>query len=236
MLFDLFDSLRGFFTFTASYSNQVFKEPLSKEEEEECIKKMGEGDREARNKLIEHNLRLVAHIVKKFDYKNIDQDDLISVGTIGRIKGVDTFVPNKGNRLTTYCAKCIQNEILMYFRANNKNNKNISLNEPVGFDKEGNEISILDVIKAPHPDFIEEINLKDNVKLLSSYLKVLSKREREIVVKRYGLDGNDECTQKMIADKLNISRSYVSRIEKRALTKILREFIKNNKYNDIDFS
>ena len=123
MLFDLFDSLRGFFTFTASYSNQVFKEPLSKDEEEKCIKKMVEGDKEARNSLIEHNLRLVAHIVKKFDYKNVDQDDLISVGTIGLIKGVDTFVPNKGNRLTTYCAKCIQNEILMYFRANNKNNK-----------------------------------------------------------------------------------------------------------------
>ena len=236
MLFNLFDNLRGFFTFTASYSNQVFKEPLSKEDEEECIKKMGEGDKESRNKLIEHNLRLVAHIVKKFDYKNIDQDDLISNGTIGLIKGVDTFVHNKGNRLTTYCAKCIQNEILMYFRANNKNNKNISLNEPVGFDKEGNEISILDVIKAPRPDFIEEINLKDNVKLLNDYLKVLSKREREIIVKRYGLDGNDLWTQKMIADKLNISRSYVSRIEKRALTKILREFIKNNKYNDVDFS
>ena len=236
MLFNLFDSLRGFFTFTASYSNQVFKEPLSKEEEEECIKKMSDGDKEARNKLIEHNLRLVAHIVKKFDYKNVDQDDLISVGTIGLIKGVDTFVTNKGNRLTTYCAKCIQNEILMYFRANNKNNKNISLNEPVGFDKEGNEISILDVIKAPRPDFIEEINLKDNVKLLNDYLKVLSKREREIIVKRYGLDGNDLWTQKMIADKLNISRSYVSRIEKRALTKILREFIKNNKYNDVDFT
>ena len=236
MLFNLFDSLRDFFTFTASYSNQVFKEPLSKEKEEECIKKMEEGDKEARNSLIEHNLRLVAHIVKKFDYKNIDQDDLISVGTIGLIKGVDTFVHNKGNRLTTYCAKCIQNEILMYFRANNKNNKNISLNEPVGFDKEGNEISILDVIKAPRPDFIEEINLKDNVKLLNDYLKVLSKREREIIVKRYGLDGNDLWTQKMIADKLNISRSYVSRIEKRALTKIFREFIKNNKYNDVDFS
>ncbi len=236
MLFNLFDSLRGFFTFTASYSNQVFKEPLSKEEEEECINKMGKGDVNSRNKLIEHNLRLVAHIVKKFDYKNIDQDDLISVGTIGLIKGVDTFVPNKGNRLTTYCAKCIQNEILMYFRANNKNNKNISLNEPVGFDKEGNEISILDVIKAPRPDFIEEINLKDNVKLLNDYIKVLNKREKEIIVKRYGLDGNDEWTQKMIADKLNISRSYVSRIEKRALTKILREFIKHNKYNDIDFS
>ena len=124
----------------------------------------------------------------------------------------------------------------MYFRANNKNNKNISLNEPVGFDKEGNEISILDVIKAPRPDFIEEINLKDNVKLLNSYLKVLTKREREIIVKRYGLEGNDLWTQKQIADKLNISRSYVSRIEKRALTKILREFIKNNKYNDVDFS
>ncbi len=236
MLFNLFDSIRGFFTFTASYSNQVFKEPLSKEEEEDCIKKMSEGDKEARNKLIEHNLRLVAHIVKKFDYKNVDQDDLISVGTIGLIKGVDTFSANKGNRLTTYCAKCIQNEILMYFRANNKNNKNISLNEPVGFDKEGNEISILDVIKAPRPDFIEEINLKDNVKLLNDYLKVLSKREKEIIVKRYGLEGNDLWTQKMIADKLNISRSYVSRIEKRALTKILREFIKHNKYKDINLS
>ena len=109
MLFNIFDSLRGFFTFTASYSNQVFKEPLSKEEEEFHIKKMQKGDKFSRNELIEHNLRLVAHIVKKFDYKNIDQDDLISVGTIGLIKGVDTFVPNKGNRLTTYCAKCIQN-------------------------------------------------------------------------------------------------------------------------------
>lgn len=196
---------------------------------------MQEKDPFYRNKLIEHNLRLVAHIVKKFDYKNIDQDDLISVGTIGLIKGVDTFIPNKGNRLTTYCAKCIQNEILMYFRANNKNNKNISLNEPVGFDKEGNEISILDVIKAPKPDFIEEINMKDNVKLLNNYLKVLSKREKEIIIKRYGLNGEEEWTQKMIADKLNISRSYVSRIEKRALTKILREFIKNNKYNSNDF-
>ena len=124
----------------------------------------------------------------------------------------------------------------MYFRANNKNNKNISLNEPVGFDKEGNEISILDVIKAPKPDFIEEINLKDNVKLLNDYLKVLSKREKEIIVKRYGLDGNDLWTQKMVADKLKISRSYVSRIEKRALTKILREFIKNNKYDNLDFN
>ena len=174
MLFQLFNSLRGFFTFTASYSNQVFKEPLSKEEEEEKIKKMQEGDITARNDLIEHNLRLVAHIVKKFDYKNVDQDDLISIGTIGLIKGVDSFLTSKGNRLTTYCAKCIQNEILMYFRANNKNNKNISLNEPVGFDKEGNEISILDILKAPKPDFVEEISKKDNVLLLNDYLEVLT--------------------------------------------------------------
>ena len=236
MLFNLFDGLRHFFTFTASYSNQVFKEPLSKEEEEECLRLIQGGNLEARNKLIEHNLRLVAHIVKKFDYKNVDQDDLISIGTIGLIKGVDTFLTSKGNRLTTYCAKCIQNEILMYFRSNKKNSKNISLNEPIGFDKEGNEISILDVIKAPKPDYIEQINLKDNVKLLNKYMKVLSKREREIIIKRYGLFDGQCLTQKMIADDLNISRSYVSRIEKRALTKILREFIKNDKYNADYFS
>ena len=231
MLFHLFESFRNLLPFTASYSNQVFKEPLSKEKEEECIKKMQQGDHTARDLLIEHNLRLVAHIVKKFDYKNIDQDDLISVGTIGLIKGVDTFLSSKGNRLTTYCAKCIQNEILMYFRGNNKNNRNISLNESVGFDKEGNEISILDILKAPRPDFLEEIQLKDDVELLNKYLKVLTDRERDIIVKRYGLMGNKEQTQKMIASNMHISRSYVSRIEKRALTKILREFIKNNNYN-----
>lgn len=228
MLFNLFDSLRGFFSFSASYSNQVFPDPLSKEEEANCIKLMQQGDTTARNKLIEHNLRLVAHIVKKFDYKNIEQDDLISVGTIGLIKGVDTFASSKGNRLTTYCAKCIQNEILMYFRANNKNTKNISLNEPIGFDKEGNEISILDILKAPKPDFVEEINLKDNVVLLNQYMSLLTEREKDILVRRYGLNGVPEQTQKSIAKGLNISRSYVSRIEKRALTKILREFIKNN--------
>lgn len=240
MLFHLFDSLRGFFTFTASYSNQVFPEPLSKEEEEVCIKTMQEYAKEtaeaqnARNLLIEHNLRLVAHIVKKFDYKNIDQDDLISVGTIGLIKGVDTFLSSKGNRLTTYCAKCIQNEILMYFRSNNKNAKNISLNEPVGFDKEGNEISILDILKAPKPDFIEEIHLKDNVALLNQYMNILSAREKEIIMRRYGLGKEKEQTQKTIASELHISRSYVSRIEKRALTKILREFMKHNHYENIE--
>ncbi len=234
MLFHLFDSIRSFFLLSASYSNQVFKEPLSKEEEEMCIKKMQKGDTEARNQLIEHNLRLVAHIVKKFDYKSVDQDDLISVGTIGLIKGVDTFLTSKGSRLTTYCAKCIQNEILMYFRANNKNNRNISLNEPVGFDKEGNEISILDILKAPKPDFIEEITLKDNISLLTKYMNLLTEREKDIITRRYGLFGKKEQTQKMIASDMRISRSYVSRIEKRALTKILREFIQNNHYENFD--
>lgn len=212
--------------FTASYSNNVFPEPLTKEEEEECIEQFLNGDTEARRKLIEHNLRLVAHIVKKYDSKIEDPDDLISIGTIGLIKGVDSFSNKHGTRITTYCARCIENEILMYFRSNNKNLKNVSLNESVGFDKDGNEITILDVLKAPRPDFIEEINKKDNIKLLLQYLDILSPREKEIVIRRYGLYNHPEQTQKVIAKELKISRSYVSRIEKRALTKILREFLK----------
>ena len=228
MFFSLIEILRGLTLFTASYSNNVFKDPLSKEEEEKYLALARTGDKDARNKLIEHNLRLVAHIVKKFDYKSTEQDDLISIGTIGLIKGVDSYKPKHGTRLTTYCARCIENEILMFFRSNNKNNKNISINESIGFDKEGNEITILDILKVPKPDFIEEINTKDNIKLLKEYLKVLTKREKEIIIRRYGLNNSEEQTQKDIAANLKISRSYVSRIEKRALTKILREFIKNN--------
>lgn len=215
--------------FTASYSNNVFPDPLTSMEEEKYIELYKKGDKEARNKLIEHNLRLVAHIVKKFDFKNVDQDDLISIGTIGLIKGVDSFSNDKGTKITTYCARCIENEILMYFRTNNKNNKNISIDESIGFDKEGNEITILDILKMPKPDFIEEINTKDNIKLLKQYMHVLNDREKEILIKRYGLNNTEEQTQKKISKELGISRSYVSRIEKRALTKILREFIKNNK-------
>ena len=202
---------------------------LTKEEEDLCIKKAKLGDKEARNKLIEHNLRLVAHIVKKFESKYVDQDDLISIGTIGLIKGVDTFSNDKGVKITTYCARCIENEILMYFRSNNKTTKNISINESIGYDKDGNEISILDVLKAPKPDFIEDISLKDDIKLLNQYMDILTPREKEILIRRYGLNNRKEQTQKVIAKELKISRSYVSRIEKRALTKILREFIKNNK-------
>ena len=193
------------------------------------------GDKEARNKLIEHNLRLVAHIVKKFDAKD-DTDDLISIGTIGLIKGIDTYNNDKKTKITTYAARCIQNELLMHFRANKHVNVTVSLNDAIGYDKDGNEISLIDVIKDKDKDLFDQLEIKNNINLLNKYLKLLNDREKEIIVKRYGLDGNDLWTQKMIADKLNISRSYVSRIEKRALTKILREFIKNNKYNDIDFS
>lgn len=222
---------KDFSIFTASYSNNVFPDPLTKEEEEFYIGKHLQGDKEARNKLIEHNLRLVAHIVKKYDSKNEDSDDLISIGTIGLIKGVDSFSNKHGTKITTYCARCIENEILMYFRSNNKNLKNVSLNESVGFDKDGNEITILDILKAPKPDFVDEINKKDNIKLLKDYLKILTDREKEIIIRRYGLNNTNEQTQKMIAKELKISRSYVSRIEKRALTKILKEFMKNKTVN-----
>ena len=206
-------------------------EPLSNEEEDYYIKKHLVGNKEARNKLIEHNLRLVAHIVKKYDSKTEDSDDLISIGTIGLIKGVDSFSAKHGTKITTYCARCIENEILMYFRSNNKNLKNVSLNESIGFDKDGNEITILDILKSPKPDYVDEINKKDNIKLLKDYLKILTDREKEIIIKRYGLNNCKEQTQKMIAKELKISRSYVSRIEKRALTKILREFMKNKSIN-----
>ncbi len=229
MWLSLLELIKSLIFFTASYSNNIFPDPLTKEEEDEYIELAKLGDKDARNKLIEHNLRLVAHIVKKFDYKNVDQDDLISIGTIGLIKGVDSYSNRHGTRITTYCARCIENEILMYFRSNNKNNKNISINESIGFDKEGNEITILDVLKMPKPDFAEEIQTKDNIELLKDYIKVLNKREKEILIKRYGLNNTSEQTQKEIAKDLKISRSYVSRIEKRALTKILREFMKNKK-------
>ena len=171
----------------------------------------------------------VAHIVKKYENSNTDTDDLISIGTIGLIKGIDSYSLKHGTKITTYCARCIENEILMYFRSNKKNNMVVSLDEPIGFDKDGNEVTILEVLKTPKPDYIDEISKKDNIGLLKKYLNILNPREKEIVRRRYGLDNLDEQTQKEIAKDLNISRSYVSRIEKRATTKILREFLKENK-------
>ncbi len=223
--------VKGLLFATGSYGSKTFPDPLSKEKEEKLIKRLLENDNEARNILIEHNLRLVAHIVKKYDNNKEDLDDLISIGTIGLIKGIDTFSNKNGTRLTTYAARCIENEILMYYRSNKKNSKNISINDSVGFDKEGNEISFLDILKTPSPDYIEDITVQDNIKLLYKYIDILSPREKEIIIKRYGLYNTKEQTQKEIASEFNISRSYVSRIEKRALTKILREFIRNKKTN-----
>lgn len=221
--------VKGFLFATGSYGSKTFKEPLKKEEEDELIKQMLEKNKDARNKLIEHNLRLVAHIVKKYENNKEDIDDLISIGTIGLIKGIDTFSNKSGTKLTTYAARCIENEILMFYRANKKNSKNISINESVGFDKDGNEISFLDILKTPNPDYVSDIDLQDNVKMLYKFIDVLTDREKEIIIKRYGLYNQKEQTQKEIAKEFNISRSYVSRIEKRALTKILREFIRNEK-------
>ena len=220
---------KDFFIFSAAYSNNSFPEPLSKDEEDLYVEKANLGDKFARSKLIEHNLRLVAHIVKKYDNKNEDTDDLISIGTIGLIKGVDSYSKKKNTRLTTYAARCIENEILMHFRNNKKRSKDISINDSIGFDKEGNEITILDILKTPAPDFILDMHKENNIADLKDYFSILTDREKDIIIKRYGLNNNDELTQKEIAKKLGISRSYVSRIEKRALTKILREFLKNNK-------
>jgi RNA polymerase sporulation-specific sigma factor len=219
---------KDFYIFTAAYSNNIFPDPLSKEDEDKYVKQAMLGDKNARNKLIEHNLRLVAHIVKKYDNKN-ETDDLISIGTIGLIKGVDSYSYKHGTRITTYCARCIENEILMNYRNNKKTNKNISINESIGFDKDGNEITLLDILKTPKPDYAMDIQTKDNIKSLKKYLNILTEREKDIVKKRYGLENTKEKTQKEIAKDLNISRSYVSRIEKRALTKLLRQFIKDNK-------
>ena len=217
-----------------SYSNNVFKDPLPKDLEKEYIDLwINKKDKKSRDILIEHNLRLVAHITKKYENTKTDNDDLISIGTIGLIKGIDSFSNKHGTKLTTYCARCIENEILMYFRSNKKNNNTISLDEPIGYDKEGNDITILDILKTPAEDYTEDVYKKDSIKALNNYLKILSEREKEIIIKRYGLYNNDELTQKEIAKELNISRSYVSRIEKRAITKILREFMKDNNYKKI---
>ena len=221
--------IKSLFFFTGSYSNTNLPEPLTKEEEEKQIELLLKKDKNARNTLIEHNLRLVTHIVKKYNVKE-DTDDLISIGIIGLIKGIDSFSNQKGSKLTTYCARCIDNEILMYFRNNKKNNLNISLEDNIGYDKEGNEISLLDVLKTEDEDYVDYINFKDNINNLLKYINILSPREKTIIFKRYGINNYKEYTQKELAKELKISRSYVSRIEKRALTKLLREFLKNKEF------
>ena len=228
-LFFMNKYLRKFLVFSGAYSNTVFPEPLSKEEEEKELDLMFSGSKVAREKLIEHNLRLVAHIVKKYENNQETVDDLISIGTIGLIKGIDSFSNDKGIKLTTYIARCIENEILMFYRSDKKNKKNVSLNEFVGFDKDDNEITLIDILKTPKPDFAMDLHKKDSIENLKKYFKILTPKEKEIIIKRYGLNNEDAITQKEIAKAMGISRSYVSRIEKRSLTKILREFLKEKK-------
>ena len=226
MFYSLINFFKGLFFFTGSYSNTVFPPPLSAKQEKEYINRMLEGDCDARNKLIEHNLRLVAHLVKRFDDKNISSDDLISIGTIGLIKGIDSYNPNKNIKITTYIAKCAENEILMYFRANKRYHNDISLNEAIGMDKDGNEIALIDVLPSDDIELPDLILKNMNIEMLHNYLDILNEREKEIIIKRYGLYNNSEYTQKEIADMMNISRSYVSRIEKRALLKLYKKFYK----------
>ena len=226
MFLSLLNIVADMLMFTGSYSNGVFPEPLKPEEEDEMITRMLNGDKEARNILIEHNLRLVAHIVKKFDNASYDTDDLISIGTIGLIKGIDSYQRSKATKITTYAARCIENEILMHFRSNKKLANTVSLNDFIGYDKDGGEVSLIEIIKDDSVDIADSLHLKDNIHLLKKYFHVLTPREQEILVKRYGLLNEEEHTQKEIAKDLKISRSYVSRIEKRALSKVLKEFMK----------
>lgn len=211
--------------FLLSYvKNQAFPQPLDTDQELKYIKQMLAGDRYARDKLIEHNLRLVAHIVKKFDNTGEETEDLISIGTIGLIKGVESYKPNRGTKLATYAARCIENEILMHLRTLKKVRKDISLTDPIGQDHEGNEISLIDILEAENEDIIEFIQLNMDIEKMQKYFSILSSREREVIIHRYGLNNNKELTQREIANRLKISRSYVSRIEKRALMKVFRKY------------
>ncbi len=212
--------------FVSYVKNNTFPHPLTTEEERTYLTQMQKGDQQARNKLIEHNLRLVAHIVKKFDNTGENTEDLISIGTIGLIKGVESFKPGKGTKLATYAARCIENEILMYLRTLKKTRKDVSLHSPIGQDQEGNEISLLDVIEAESENILEYIQLNMEISKMKEHFKVLDEREVTVLTYRYGLDNQREMTQKEIATVLNISRSYVSRIEKRALMKVFRAFYK----------
>ncbi len=207
-----------FFTSYVSGGNS-FPPPLSSAEENECLEKLKNGDVDAREKLIRHNLRLVAHVVKKYSSAG-DADDLISVGTIGLIKGVETFKQDKGSMLATYVAKCIDNEILMYIRANKKHRNAVSLYDPVGVDKDGNEITLMDVLPSDDNRFAK---IEDNVimeKVKKIIKEKLNEREQEIIIMRYGLEDDEPKTQLEVAQILNISRSYVSRLEKKIIAKI----------------
>ncbi|MDD4767895.1 MAG: RNA polymerase sporulation sigma factor SigK [Desulfotomaculaceae bacterium] len=216
--------VNGLLLLVSYIANNTFPQPLSEEEEAKYLKFLKRGDEKARNVLTERNLRLVAHIAKKFDNAGEDPDDLISIGSIGLIKAINTFNPGKGTRLATYAARCIENEILMHLRFMKKVKAEVSLYDPIGVDKEGNEISLIDVL-GTHPEVVSEI-VENNFerKRLKEKVLHLSGREKKVLELRFGLENGDRKTQREIARSLGISRSYVSRIEKRAISKLAREF------------
>jgi len=223
----------GSMTFLVAYvtNGNSFPQPLDDKEEEAYLKKLKEGDLLAKSILVERNLRLVAHIVKKYSYPGKEVDDLISIGTVGLIKAIDSFDVSKGTRLATYAARCIENEILMLIRNNKKTKGEVYLQEPIGIDKEGNEISLMDVLSSDEDSIIEVVENKIQVKKLYSKIdSCLAQREKMVIEMRYGLSDGKPKTQREIAKLLGISRSYVSRIEKRALKKLFRELNSTNKY------
>ncbi len=204
---------------------KTFLPPLTQPEEKEYIARMKSGNLEAKHVLVERNMRLVAHIVKK--YQNVDEEmeELISIGTIGLIKAVGTYNDTRGSRLATYAARCIDNELLMYLRTKRKTSREVSLYEPVGTDKEGNQIRLLDICESDDPDVVETLDLKWRIGLLRKMIpQILFGRERQIIMLRYGLNGERPLTQREIAARIGISRSYVSRIEKKALKRLRDEF------------
>ena len=202
----------------------TFPKPLSAKQEQEYLSRMSQGDEDARQKLIEHNLRLVAHIVKKYYGVSDEQDDLVSIGTIGLIKAINTYKPDKNIKLSSYASRCIENEILMYFRSAKKSSQDISLNETIDTDKDGNQLTLLDIL-AVEDDILDNLDKKLNTRKLGQFMREeLTEREFQILVMRYGLDGKKPVTQKEIAGMLDISRSYVSRIETKALKKLRKRF------------
>lgn len=211
------------FAFGYISNNALFPEPLSPEEEAMYLEKYMEGDEEARNILIERNLRLVAHICKKYNIPNVDNDDLISIGTIGLIKGINTFNTNKGVRLATYASRCIENEILMHLRKTQRTRQEYSLDEVLSIDSEGNEMILSDIISSNETLALTKMTEEEDVKNLYYAIDKLTPREKEIVIMRYGLYGEVPLTQKEVADKLGISQSYISRLEKRIIDKMRQE-------------
>lgn len=229
-MFELLSIIKDLLFFAGYISSgKTFQRPLSKEEEAECLEKCAKGDEEAKSMLVEHNLRLVAHIVKKYQNTSLSNDDLISIGTIGLIKAVNSFMPKKGTQLATYAAKCIENEVLMALRSSKKSRCEVSLSDPIGIDKEGNEISLIDILGTREDMVSEQAELRIQTKKLYGLLgKCLTRREKAVIEMRYGLGGLRPQTQREIANKTGISRSYVSRIESKAIAKLAEELSKNS--------